>query len=147
MKDHGHRFCNEECQQGAVLLAVSEQIPDKVMADHVNAVHQGDCPRCGGPGPVDVHTSHTVWSMLVMTSWHSKPQMCCRSCGTKTQLKGALISGVAGWWGFPWGLIMTPVQIGKNLVGIFSGPDSSEPSAELTKIVSLSLAAHAIRGD
>jgi len=145
VNDNGHRFCNQECQQRGVLLTVSEQIPEELLSQHVNAAHQGECPRCSGPGPVDVHSSYTIWSALYLTSWGTQPQVCCRSCGTKSQLKGLLFSGLLGWWGFPFGLIMTPVQIGRNVVGMFSGPDPSEPSAELKKLVSINLAAHALK--
>jgi hypothetical protein len=44
-----------------------------------------------------------------------------------------------GWWGFPWGLILTPVQITRNIVGMCGGPDSSRPSADLQKLVQVNL--------
>ena len=42
-----------------------------------------------------------------------------------------LFSGVFGWWGFPWGLVMTPVQLARNLVELTGGPKSDAPSALL----------------
>jgi hypothetical protein len=96
---------------------------------------------------VDVHTSHTVWSLLVITSWNSSPEVCCRSCGFKSKLGAMALSGVAGWWGFPWGLIMTPIQVGRNFVGLVSGPDPGQPSPELANIIRLSLAAQLVAAD
>jgi hypothetical protein len=52
---------------------------------------------------------------------------------------------VCGWWGFPWGLVLTPVQITRNIVGICARPDSSKPSADLRKLVMVSMAAEAIQ--
>jgi hypothetical protein len=44
-----------------------------------------------------------------------------------------------GWWGFPWGLILTPVQVTRNIVAMCGGPDSSQPSVDLRKIVQINL--------
>jgi hypothetical protein len=51
---------------------------------------------------------------------------------------------VAGWWGFPWGLIMTPVQLGRNLIGALGGSEAAAPSPELEKMVRTMLAARAV---
>ena len=78
---------------------------------------QGQCPKCHGPGPVDLYKSFRVHSLVFMTQWKTLPQIACRSCGRKAQLTDALYSLALGWWGFPWGLLMTPVQIGRNIAG------------------------------
>lgn len=99
------------------------------------AVHQGNCPACGGPGPVDIHISHRVMSALVFTRWSSHPLVASRSCGVKHQIEGLLISLFLGWWGFPFGLILTPIQIGRNLFALCRGPDPSKPSSQLMQVV------------
>lgn len=142
VKQDDLRFCNESCRQQGVLLAVADQIPDYVISEQIADLHQGACPKCGGPGPVDIHTSYVVFSILVVTSWRSRPHVCCRSCGIKAQLSGTLLSGAFGWWGFPWGIIFTPVQIFRNVVGMLSAPDPAVPSAQLERIVTLRLAQH-----
>ena len=139
------RFCNEHCLERGVLLSVADQIPEDMLAEHVKKVHQGACPKCGGDGPIDVQTSHRVWSALIMTSWRSRPQICCGSCGFKAKLGDAFYSLVLGWWGFPWGFIMTPVQLVRNLAGLMSGPHPYEPSPQLRKLVALNLAAHVVQ--
>ena len=135
------RFCNRGCQQEGELLSVAQLVPEADVRQRVTAIHQGPCPRCARVGAIDVHTSHSVWSALVLTSWKSTPQVCCVSCGKKAKLLGTLTSLLVGWWGFPWGLIVTPIQIGRNLVGLARTPSSFVPSPQLERIVRLSLAA------
>ena len=144
VKDGDLRFCNETCHQQGQFLLVADQVPEELVAEQVAAVHEGPCPKCGGTGPVDVHTSYLVWSALVLTTWKSSPQVCCRGCGIKAKVWDTVLSGVFGWWGFPWGLVFTPVQIGRNIWGLLSSPDPTTPSDQLVKNVRLGLAAHAV---
>jgi hypothetical protein len=51
------------------------------------------------------------------------------------QLAGAISSLLVGWWGFPWGLIYTPVQIVRNIGALKNPPDPSRPSDALRKSV------------
>jgi hypothetical protein len=139
------RFCNATCAQRGNWLALSRQLPDAEVNQQVLAVFQGRCPQCGGSGPVDVHTSYKVYSFLIMTRWVNTPRVSCRSCGVKKQMAGAGISLLLGWWGFPWGLIMTPVQIGRNLAEAWSSPDPTRPSGKLEKLVRVNLASRAAR--
>lgn len=135
------RFCNEHCLQAGALMTIASQIPETELSKRVKEVHRGACPRCGGKGPVDVQTSYRVWSIVLMTSSQSRPQICCRTCGVKAKLGDAAFSGLLGWWGIPWGLLMTPVQVTRNLAGLLSSPHPHEPSDELRRLVSLNLAA------
>src|SRR5215470_7741425 len=139
-RDSNGRFCNQKCQARGALLAISRQLPETTVQQQVWKVHQGPCPKCNGAGPIDVHVSHKVWSAVVLTSWSSTPQISCRSCGMKSQMTASALSLVLGWWGFPWGLIFTPVQIGRNIYAIASPPESTKPSAQLEKIVRMSMA-------
>ncbi len=141
VKDHGLHFCSDKCHQQGVLHDVTDQIPEEVISEYLMEVHEGACPICNGPGPVDVHTSYVVWSALVITSWKSKPQVSCRRCGIKAKVGNACLSGLVGWWGFPWGIVMTPVQLLRNFFGIFSSPDPTMPSEQLENILKAHLAA------
>ena len=134
------RFCNDKCAAKGQLLIRSQQVPEAHVQELVHRMHQGPCPKCGGAGPIDVFTSHQVWSAVLLTSWKSVPQVCCRSCGTKSQLGGIVSSLALGWWGFPWGLIMTPVQIGRNIAGLMRKVDSTRPSEELARVARIHLA-------
>jgi hypothetical protein len=144
-RDANGRFCNQKCQGRGALLALSKQVPDASVKEQVWKTHQGLCPKCGGSGPVDVYVAHKVWSALVLTSWSSAPQLSCRSCGTKSQWAGVGFSLLLGWWGIPWGVILTPVQIGRNLVGMGKSADASSPSPELEKLVRMTMAANTVR--
>jgi hypothetical protein len=116
-------------------LPVANQETEDYIREQVRVIHQGKCPRCSGHGPVDVHTSHWVWSAGLFTRWGSSPHICCRKCGRVEQIKAALFAFVLGWWGFPWGFLMTPVQIIQNLAGLFGGPNDSKPSENLYLVV------------
>jgi len=144
-RDANGRFCNQKCQGRGGLLALSRQIPEAAVQERVWKFHQGPCPKCSRSGPVDVHVTHKVWSALYLTSWSSTPQASCRSCGMKSQLGGAFFSLVLGWWGFPWGLLVTPIQIGRNLLAIARPPEPSRPSAQLEKIVRMTMASQTLR--
>jgi len=141
VRDGNDRYCNNTCHQRGALLDIARQIPPDVLREQTGQVYRGTCPRCTGPGPVEVHTSYRVWSALLLTSFGSNPQISCRSCARKRQAGDALFSLVLGWWGFPWGLIMTPVQIGRNVFGMFRNVDSTGPSEQLERLVGMSLAA------
>lgn len=138
------RFCNDKCAGRGALLQFSRQIPENIVQEAVLRTHQGLCPKCGGAGPVDVHVQHQVWSALVLTSWKSSPQISCRPCGVKSQLVGSAFSLVLGWWGFPWGLLVTPIQIGRNVAGMLRGHDPLRPSPKLEKAIRMTLAAKAV---
>ncbi len=143
----GRRFCNDECLQSGRLMAAAESLPQHVVDGEIAKVRRKSCPECNGPGPSDVHTSHTVMSILVMTSWRSTPDVCCRSCGRKKQLTGILSSGLLGWWGFPWGFIMTPIQICRNVAGLVGGPDPDVPSEQFELLIRLDLAGRVDAGE
>jgi hypothetical protein len=135
--DHTGRYCSARCQQAGNLLALSNQLPPHELERMVEEVRHSNCPRCNGPGPVDVYKAHYVWSALVLTSWSSKPEVSCKSCATRRQLGALLCSGLFGWWGFPWGLGMTPIQIARNIAELAGGPKSDAPSPLLHKFVRL----------
>jgi hypothetical protein len=117
------------------LTPVANQETEDYIREQIRAIHQGRCPRCSGHGPVDVHTSHWVWSLVFFTYWGSNSHICCRKCGRDEQIKACLFSFVLGWWGFPWGLLRTPIQIIQNLTGLFGGPTDSKPSEKLYLVV------------
>jgi hypothetical protein len=138
-KDGEMRFCNDRCHQNGSVLVASRSIPDEFFQKHVNEVHQGPCPVCHGRGPVDVHISHFVWSAFIVTRWSSSPKICCRGCGFKSQLLNSLGSLVVGWWGLPWGVVLTPIQVIRNLFEMFTPRSSYNPSDFLRKLVRINV--------
>jgi hypothetical protein len=136
------RYCNEKCRRAGNLVALSAQVPRQELDRMLDEIYRGNCPRCGGLGPIDVHKAHQVWSALVLTSWSSKPELSCKPCATKRQLGATLFSGVCGWWGLPWGLVLTPIQVTRNIVEMVSGPKHGVPSPLLQKFVRVQAGAH-----
>jgi len=143
-RDGEVRYCNARCQQSGRLLAVSNQFPQAQVQEQIWKVHQGACPKCGGSGPVDVHKSYRVWSALVLTQWSSLMQVSCRHCGLKKQMADAGFSLLLGWWGFPWGLLVTPIQVGRNLWSAAQPPEPTKPSPQLEKALRLAMARQAV---
>jgi hypothetical protein len=133
------RYCNQRCLQSGTLRQLSLKIPDAQVREVLWKVHQGACPKCGGSGPVDVHKTYEVRSMIVVTKWCTKSNVSCLSCGKKAQFAAAGADLFFGWWGFPWGPIFTPVQIARNLIAASQPPDPSTPSAALEKSVRLNM--------
>jgi hypothetical protein len=78
-------------------------------------------------------------SFVFVPRWRSVPTICCRMCGLYRQLRGILTSLVMGWWGLPFGVIMTPIQIARNLKGIVFPPDRRKPSPMLERMVRIDL--------
>jgi hypothetical protein len=144
IKDGNRHFCNAQCHGNGQLLDIAERLPADLVVNYVNSMHNSNCPKCDGPGPIEVHTSYRVWSAAILTSWSNRPQICCKKCATRAQMGGVAFSAVLGWWGFPWGLIMTPVQIVRNIGGMLRRVDGREPSPQLVKFLKLNLAAHAV---
>jgi hypothetical protein len=145
VKQGPYTFCNAACAKRGVLLSLSSQIPEEALNAETRAVHHGPCPRCHGPGPVDVQTSYRVWSALVVTSWESIPTVCCGACGFRAALSNTIFCAALGWWGIPWGLLMTPVQLTRNILAMNHSPHPHEPSVHLRRLVGLSMAAHAVQ--
>jgi hypothetical protein len=138
------RFCNKTCFQNARIISVTKNVPNDVLGRKIEEVWRGNCPMCRSLGPVDVHKVYEVWSALVLTRWTTKAQVSCHACAVKRQLGGTAFSLVLGWWGFPWGLVLTPVQITRNIMGMVRGPDPSRPSDALRKAVLVNLGAQTL---
>ena len=140
------RFCNNKCAGNAYVLSVSQTVPPDVLEKKIEEVWRGNCPKCGSVGAIDVHKFYQVWSALVLTRWTTNSQVSCRSCATKRQAGALLFSLFFGWWGFPWGLILTPVQVTRNIVNMASGPDAAAPSADLRKLVQVHIGSQILAG-
>ncbi len=135
------RFCSDRCLARGRHLAFAAQVPDTAVEEHARRILAAPCPLCHGSGPVDVHNAYTIWSALYVTSWKTTGHISCRACGRKAQVRALAFSAVFGWWGFPWGFVMTPVQIARNIGGLRRGSSATEPSRELCREARLALAA------
>jgi hypothetical protein len=144
-KDGDLTFCNDTCLAKGMFVRVGQKLPEDIVQRQVAAIHQSNCPKCKGSGPVDIHISYRIWSALVLTRWSNRAELCCRSCGVKNKLVDSAICLFFGWWGIPWGVVMTPVQLVKNIAGIVSIQDPGHPSDALNQFVRANLAAAALK--
>lgn len=139
VKDAGKRFCNKRCyttwRQEVKIVVVHE---DEV-AHHLLNVFDGDCPVCGGRGPVDIRKAYWIWSFAVLTSWQQTAQLSCKGCGMTSNMKALAFSGLLGWWGIPFGMIVTPIMVVRNVLSILA-IDKDAPSEDLESVVRLALA-------
>ena len=141
------RFCSDACARSEPLLSHAAQLADTDVKAFASAIHRGKCPKCTGAGPVDVRASYQVWSAVLLTRWKSTQQISCRKCGIKSQAGDLAISSIAGWWGLPWGLLMTPIQIGRNIFDMVRAPNPAHPSPKLLKQARLILAERNLSAD
>jgi len=140
----GRRYCNAKCAQRGEVARLVGTIPAEVLEREVRKVHGGLCPKCGGTGPIDVHTSYRALSAIVITRWSSHPIVACKRCGAMAQLRDLGVSLLFGWWGFPWGLFVTPMQIGKNIRGMVRKADPVQPTQALYKLIGSAMATQAL---
>lgn len=135
------RYCNDACLQQGFLAPLADRVAPEIVARNLQATHQQPCPICHGPGPVDLYTSHTAWSIFILTSWCSQPQLSCESCGSAAIRKGMVITALCGWWGIPFGLVVTPWQLLNGARSLANRPLPSHPSEALQHLVKLNVGA------
>ncbi|MEM7436714.1 MAG: hypothetical protein AAF436_16290 [Myxococcota bacterium] len=134
----GRRYCSESCatadtEYRAVIARVS---PQEAKAE-AKRIRHGACPSCGQDrGPVDVRKAHRCMSFLLWSQWDSPAQLSCRRCGITGNAKHFAVTLLFGWWGFPWGLIVTPVQLGRNIYEMVRG-DPERASPQLVELARL----------
>ncbi|WP_119673418.1 J domain-containing protein [Deinococcus sp. RM] len=74
------------------------------------------CERCGQASPhLRVIVVHWVWSALFFTRHGHTPYLACPACGTRLLAVASVKAGLFGWWGVPFGPLLTPVTLWKNL--------------------------------
>ena len=146
-RDGDLRFCSAKCLDQGYQFRLAQRLPPEMVDEAVQSVFEGACPKCGGPGPVDVHMSYRVISFLKFTSWSTRTALCCTGCGRKAKLLDALYSFAFGWWGVPLGFIVTPIQIARNLMFLVPAGTSSSPSAALEKAIRVDLAGEVLRSN
>ncbi len=135
---NGMRFCSEACMQMAVTASYAEDIPEDIVMQHAMTLRESPCPVCGRAGPNDFHSAWSVFSFFIMTMHSKKEIFGCQSCGMKHKLKYFFFTGICGWWGIPWGFLMTPFFEFANLLGLFRrvpiGPSEELKQFALTQI-------------
>lgn len=138
----GRRYCSAACARTHPLHQAADLVPHDLLQRQVQVWRSAPCPRCQRKdGTIDVHAHHRVHSFVLMTQWSSRRSVCCRRCGRRDQLLSTLYCATLGWWGFPWGLLITPMQIGRNIAALCRA-DTAQPSAEFERTVRQQIARH-----
>ena len=141
--ESGFRFCSKKCHgKGFKLIEARKNIPKELVIEKAIQIYNGLCPKCRGRGPVDVHISYDIFS-FILTFKRSKINLCCSSCGKKSQMASLFLALVLGWWGLE-GIYMTPVTIIKNIVGMTKNSDVEGPSENLREIITNEIVARRI---
>lgn len=134
------RYCNDDCAAAGPVSNVAKTIPEAQIAAEADRIHRAPCPECRGSGPVDLHSAHTILSFILMTQWRSKSTVSCKRCALKKQGLAFLVSALGGWWGFPWGIIGTPITLLRNIIAMCEKTGGRGPSSDLRSAVRTMLA-------
>lgn len=138
----GRRYCSAACARSHPLNLAADQVPLDILQRQVSEWRQSRCPRCKRQdAAIDVYEHHRVHSLLLMTQWSTRRSVCCRRCGRRDQLLSTLYCLGLGWWGFPWGLLMTPVQIVRNILGLCQ-VEPARPTTAFEHVVRRQIARH-----
>lgn len=141
VKDGDKKYCSKKCYEADEINRIAKKIPNDTVITQTNKIRNGICPVCQGHGPIDVHKSYFIYSVIIYTSYKTNEHIVCKDCARKRQLSDLISSSILGWWGIPFGIIVTPIQIIKNIMAIFSHPGQSEPTELLTQRMRQMLAA------
>jgi hypothetical protein len=138
------KYCNNNCLARGPILIVAKGVPDHLVKAEAERIFKSPCPVCKQAGPTEIHFAHNIWSALVVTSWNSSARFSCKACGVKQQSLAAAKSLLLGWWGFPWGILGTPVTVLRNVWGMSRHIGASQPSKALLSQTRAMLAAESI---
>jgi hypothetical protein len=137
-------YCNKRCLKAGLLAAADFYLTEDIIQSQIDTVHKGPCPKCQGEGPNDLQSHYLIWSIILLTSHKEVSEVCCKSCGIKKKVGGLAFSTLCGWWGFPFGLILTPVQMIRNIGSLFQMPKLNKVSKQLTENIRMHLGAEAV---
>jgi hypothetical protein len=133
IKNGERKYCSKKCYEADEVNRFAVTIPDQVVEDLSYDIHDGKCPKCNGDGPIDVHKSYSVYSITLYTKWTTHEHIICKKCASKKQTTNLVSSLLLGWWGFPFGLIVTPIIALMNIIAMFQNRSTREPSKVLKK--------------
>ena len=133
-------FCDEECYGELIGRRHAHDVPEAIVEEIVFKVHQGACVMCGGNGPIDIFETNYIVSFILGALVDKNEYICCHRCGQKKKILSIFWCTLLGWWSIPTGILMTPVQIAKNIRGLFTPKKMDAPSDELFEFVQQEIA-------
>lgn len=125
------RYCSKKCFNADHLGRLADLVPEARVDEVVAQLRRSRCHSCRRDGDLEIFKSYTVYSVVVLTSWKEKSQLCCRSCARGRQLKDMMSSLALGWWGIPFGLIVTPIIVLMDGAALIHNPLTKPPSKAL----------------
>ena len=90
------------------------------------------CPHCGVRKIETVRHAWYIQGFLLLARFGSTRYIGCTSCTRRKVLGSMALTGVIGWWCFPWGL-GTPLALTQNLIAAIGGPNRSALQAFLAE--------------
>jgi hypothetical protein len=135
IREGARTYCSRKCLEADEIGRLGAMIPARFVDAHATGIHGGSCPKCNGPGPVDVHPSYTVWSAVVFTKCRTREHIVCMECAGRRQRRDLLSCALLGWWGIPFGPLATPLQIARNVAALYADPGAGGPSDALREKV------------
>lgn len=139
--DAGQRFCSQRCLRNARLLEKAVAFSQTEIYSHAHNIKHSACPICSQHNTkVEVRHAYRIWSAGVVSNWSEHTRVCCLACGRRANLKSIGFCLMRGWWGLPWGLLITPMQILANCLEMFKSRTTDMPSEELLQAARLDLA-------
>lgn len=147
IKDGKNKYCSKRCYEADEVGRHARELPSVNVEMFANEIHSGLCPKCNGTGPIDIHKSYSIYSIILYTSWKTNEHLICKKCASKQQATDLVGSFLLGWWGFPFGLIVTPIQILMNVVAMFQTPGRYGPTKELLERSRLIMAVEQINSN
>ncbi len=83
---------------------------------YCNLIRNLSCPSCGETSrKLNATLTSQVMSFIIFTHWSKKIKIGCPDCLDKANNNALVTSIFLGWWGLPWGIIRTPIAIGRNI--------------------------------
>ena len=146
-KIDGFRFCNKKCLENGGVYIEASKISDAEIDVLANEIHAGVCPLCEERSGVEIRKSYDIASFVFYTRHSTHNHICCRVCALKKQSIDFIGSFFLGWWGVPWGLLMTPVQLFRNIGAMLFPPSTDAPSQELRDATRMMIAQQRIASE
>jgi len=141
-KAEGFRFCNKKCLEKGGIYIEASKVTDAEIDALSREIHAGICPLCQERSGVEVRKSYDIASFVFHTRYQTFKHVCCRVCALKKQAIDFTGSLLLGWWGVPWGLLMTPVQLVNNVIAMLFPPNYDSPSQDLREAARMMIAQH-----
>jgi len=139
-KAGSRKYCSKKCLNADEVGRISDSVTDNQVDDLVVQIRGSACPSCKNEGGLEMFKSYFVYSVIILTSWKEKPELSCKPCAKKRQIKDLFASFFLGWWGIPFGLIVTPIILIMNGVALIVDPSKKHPSKAIKERARLLIA-------